>query len=90
MVPVGRAEGEQLLDGDTCKHVLDALGAYLRDAFRKDSRTRYQVEDIFYLESCLLSFVCRDSEQLFRVDVGEAFYCDLDWGKVGQLHDLLA
>eukprot|EP00966_Prymnesium_polylepis_P104302 2415656-Prymnesium_polylepis.1 len=33
-------------------------------------------DDIFYLEVCLFSQVCANSEQLFQIDVGERFVCD--------------
>ena len=33
-------------------------------------------DDIFYLEVCLFSQICENSDKLFEVDVGERFVCD--------------
>lgn len=35
-------------------------------------------DDIFYLEVCLFSQVCFNSEQLFELDVGDRFICEFD------------
>jgi hypothetical protein len=35
-------------------------------------------DDIFYLEVCLFSQVCKNNAQMFQLEVGENFFCDLD------------
>jgi hypothetical protein len=38
----------------------------------------YAESDIYYLEVCMLNEVCRNQNDLFVVDRGEAFVCDFD------------
>ena len=35
-------------------------------------------DDIFYLEVCLFSQVCKNNAAMFQLEVGENFFCDLD------------
>jgi len=42
-----------------------------------DEFTGFANDDIFYLEVCLFSQICRNSDQLFEVDVGQPFVCDV-------------
>ena len=35
-------------------------------------------DDIFYLEVCLFSQVCRNSDAMFELEVGDRFVCDFD------------
>ena len=39
----------------------------------------YASSDIFFLEVCIYSTMCRNSDELFQVEVGDAFHCDMDW-----------
>lgn len=34
-------------------------------------------DDIFYLEVCIFSMVCKNSKHLFEIDVGEPFLCEV-------------
>ena len=38
----------------------------------------YAVSDVFYVEACLLSYVCHNRRRLFELSVGDDFVCDLD------------
>ena len=49
----------------------------------------YAVSDVYYAEICVLSSVCRNGEQLFRLSVGELFECDFDPAKFIGLRSLL-
>jgi hypothetical protein len=51
--------------------------------------TTYAVSDVYYAEICVLSAVCRNGEQLFRLGVGELFECDFDPSKFLGLRTLL-
>ena len=33
---------------------------------------------VFFWEVCFFSHVCKNKEELFRVEVGESFHCDFD------------
>lgn len=37
----------------------------------------YASSDIFYLESCIFSTICRNGDEIFRVQEGEDWRCDL-------------
>ena len=45
----------------------------------------YANDDIFYLETCILSKICSNADALFRLGVGELFSCEL---KAQGVHDL--
>ena len=55
-----------------------------------DCETHYSVTDVYFAEVCVLSFVCRNRDKLFRLGVGELFECDLDRGRWRELRTLLA
>ena len=46
-------------------------------------------DDIFYIEVCLLSAVCSNSEEIFRVQRGERFDCDFSEEKFRELQAVL-
>ncbi len=50
----------------------------------------YRIKDVFYAEVCILSQICRNGAQLFQIERGEAFYCDLDRRRVDEMRDFLA
>ena len=50
---------------------------------------RYAVGDVYYLEVCMLSQLCKNSNELFSVKVGEYFECDLDRGRFEELQAIL-
>ena len=49
----------------------------------------YATDDIFYLESCLFSQICRNGHEIFELRKGHAFECDLDVGLFRELQGLL-
>ena len=49
----------------------------------------YAVSDVYYAEICVLSTVCRNGEQLFRLGVGELFECEFDPAKFLGLRTML-
>eukprot|EP00966_Prymnesium_polylepis_P113285 2619685-Prymnesium_polylepis.2 len=51
--------------------------------------SRYAVGDVYYLEICMLSQICRNSHELFTVEVGTFFECDLDAGRLAELQVIL-
>ena len=38
----------------------------------------YAVSDVFYVEACMISFICKNRERLWQLNVGEDFFCELD------------
>ena len=49
-------------------------------------QNHYAVSDVFYVEACLISSVCRNRDELFStIDVGQDFVCDFD----GQAYERL-
>ena len=50
---------------------------------------RYAVGDVFYLEVCMLSQVCKNAHELFTVGVGAYFECELEPGRVDELKAIL-
>jgi len=49
----------------------------------------FGTDDIFYLESCLYSFVCKNNEELFSLKAGEFYVCKFDGDKFDELQGLL-
>ena len=49
----------------------------------------YAVSDVYYAEICVLSHICKNREQLFQLDVGQNFVCDLDEGGYRGLRQML-
>ena len=49
----------------------------------------YANDDIFFLEVCLFNQICRNQADLFNVEVGQDFECDLSPHGFWQLRDLL-
>ena len=48
----------------------------------------YAVSDVFYVEACLISFICSNRDQLFEVGVGVDFVCDLDADAYARLQEV--
>ena len=73
---VARKLGEHLI-GDSRYAVRDAnlekMNLHTRGAYKLYSST-----DIFFGEVCLLSEICRNSDELFRLEAGEEFTCDAE------------
>ena len=38
----------------------------------------YAISDVYYAEVCVVSHVCKNREQLFRLGYGDPFECDFD------------
>lgn len=49
----------------------------------------YATDDIYYLEACVLSQICQNSEELFQLAVGDPFICDFSREKFVELQELL-
>jgi len=49
----------------------------------------YATDDIFYLEVCMYAMMCKNGHDLFHVEQGGAFECDLDWANFMRLAGLL-
>ena len=49
----------------------------------------YSISDVYYAEVCLLSHICRNRRELFELEYGELFRCDLDDGAYLELKQLL-
>ena len=49
----------------------------------------YASSDIFYLEVCVYSLACRNRDQLWRLESGDRFECEMDWAGFQQLRDWL-
>lgn len=49
----------------------------------------YANDDIYYLESCFFSMLCRNRDQLFKIRYAQDFVCDLDEGKFWEIAHLL-
>jgi hypothetical protein len=55
-----------------------------------DCATHYSVGDVYFAEVCVLSVICRNSEELWALEVGELFACDLDTKRLLRLRDTLS
>ena len=51
--------------------------------------TTYAVSDVYVAEICVLSHICRNNEELFRMRVGEIFECEFEAAKFMGLRTLL-
>mgnify|MGYP003311313124 CR=1 FL=1 len=49
----------------------------------------YATDDIFYLETCILSAICANADELFRLDAGELFSCQVEAQRVRDLQRVL-
>lgn len=50
---------------------------------------RYHVGDVYYLEICILSQLCENSHELFTIDAGAYFVCDLRPARFAELRAIL-
>ena len=39
---------------------------------------RYTVSDVFYSEACVLLRICRNGNEVFKIERGQPFHCDVD------------
>jgi len=47
----------------------------------------YASYDIFFLEACMYSTICSNSAELFQLQVGDTYHCELDHDGFGRLRD---
>lgn len=66
-----------------------ALGACTGHAPYGCGEVGYANDDIFFLETCLYSKICANHDELFRLDAGEMFTCQLHVEGVRELQKLL-
>ena len=68
------------LDVGIFDHPLDCVGG---------CGSGYAVSDVYYAEVCVVSHVCKNRDELFRLGYGDPFVCDLDEHAFGQLREWL-
>lgn len=49
----------------------------------------FSSNDIFFLEICMFSMMCKNRESLFQVDAGRLWQCDFDEGGFREMQSLL-
>mgnify|MGYP006154879403 CR=1 FL=1 len=49
----------------------------------------FATDDIFFLEVCLFSFVCKNKEELFEIEEKQFYVCDYDEDAFDELQTLL-
>ena len=49
----------------------------------------YASSDIFFLESCFYSMMCSNREELWNLDVGDDFVCEMDYSGFTRMRDLV-
>jgi len=49
----------------------------------------YTVSDVFFLEVCVFRLICSNSDDLFKVGVGEPFHCKFSHRGFLRLHDVM-
>ena len=49
----------------------------------------YANDDLVFLEACVLSQICRNTDELFAVSAGEVFHCELRAGGLEELKEML-
>lgn len=54
-----------------------------------DSFSAFANDDIYYLEICLFSQVCRNREEIFTIEAGQDYRCQFDRERFRDLRDLL-
>jgi hypothetical protein len=55
-----------------------------------DCAQHYAVTDVYYAEVCVFSFVCRNCDAPFEIDVDELFACELDPSAFRRLRQLVS
>ena len=68
-------------------HPLGACNSYAPEGC--DNGRGYGSSDVFFLEVCVYSTICNNSEDLFKLDVGETFRCNLSHEGFGRLKNWL-
>ena len=51
--------------------------------------SHYAISDVYFVEVCVINHVCRNKAELFALQVGELFECDLDEAAVLEMEGLL-
>ena len=49
----------------------------------------YASSDIFYLESCVYSMMCRNRDEFWALEAEQDFVCDMEWEGYTRLRDWL-
>ena len=52
-----------------------------------DADDCYSSQDIFFLEVCILNTVCENGAELFELEIGDIFNCDISMDRLGLLRD---
>ncbi|KAL1499574.1 hypothetical protein AB1Y20_011775 [Prymnesium parvum] len=78
-----------VFDGGTGKMLGDCRGwrpEYVGKACGTDA---YSTDDIYFLEVCMFSFICRNGADVFKLNVDDFYVCDFDGEKFDELARLL-
>ena len=59
-------------------------------AFAAGGGGGYSVSDVYYAEVCVTAHACRNGAELFELEVGELWECDLDEDRFRELRTLLS
>ena len=49
----------------------------------------YASSDIFFLESCVYSMMCKNRDEMWNLEVEDDFQCDMDWKGFQRMRDYL-
>ena len=49
----------------------------------------YSSGDIYHLEACLISSICINGDEIFRLEVGELWHCELSQERLSRLRGWL-
>lgn len=49
----------------------------------------YASSDIFYMESCVYSMICKNRDEFWALSNGQDWQCKMDWDGYQQLRDLI-
>jgi len=49
----------------------------------------FATDDVFFLEVCLFSFLCKNNEELFTLEVGAFYVCDFSADAFDELQSLI-
>jgi len=69
---------------------LGTCGGWVPSYLRQEHcRNNYATDDIFFLEVCTFNQICRNGEDLWHLEVGQEWRCELDETLFAELQDIL-
>ena len=66
-----------------------APGSLPIDDLQNDKTDQYRMEDVLYLEVCILNELCANNQRLFALQAGEGFLCESSRKKFDAFRDLM-